>query len=123
MRPPPENSEPNSFLGLHFEHGHALIPDRAGRAVLFFALYCPSDAPQVAADTRLVDVCELAKQRAWGSLDEVNSRLHRDSVERGSSWDWAQESGHRVSCFARILDALTPPYRLTHFRTLARDDW
>ena len=120
---PPENAEPNSFLGLHFEHGHALIPDRAGRAVLFFALYYPYEVPLVAATTRLVDVCELARQRAWGPLDDVQTCLHRYAAERGSRWDWAHESGHRVSCFARILDGLTPPYRLTNFRTLARDEW
>ncbi len=122
-RIPPEGGEDSSFLGLHFDWGHPLFPRRPETLYLFLGLYFAPDQEPGTAITRVVPLAKLLAQRSWGSFDFVEQRLAAYARSHGSSWDWEEDSGHRVSCFARILDALNPEPRLTNFRTIPREKW
>lgn len=122
-RIPPEGGQATPFLGLHFDWGHPLFPHRPETLYLFGALYFPPDQQPGTATTRVVPLARLLAQRSWGSADSVAQRLFAYARSHGSSWDWEADSGHRVSCFARLLDALNPQPRLTNFRAIPRAQW
>ncbi len=111
------------FLGLHFDRGHPLLPKRPESLYLFLALYFARDREPGTAVTRMVSLEKLLARRSWGSFEHVEQRLVAYARSHGSSWDWSGDSGHRVSCFARILDALSPEPKLTNFRTTPKEEW
>ena len=120
---PPPGGDPNSFLALHFDFGHALFPLAPADVHLFVALYLPPSSAGVSAATRVVSIEDIGSQRHWGSRVDIEERLWSYARSHGSSWDWDGDSGNRTSCFARVLDALRPPHRLTNFRTTPHEYW
>lgn len=120
---PPPGGESTPFLALHFDWGHPLFPTPTNTVYLFVVLYMPSDRGPSTAATRVVSLESLLAQRNWGHRDAIEERLRNYAQSHGSGWDWDGDSGHRVSCFARILDALNPPHRLTNYRTTPREHW
>jgi len=113
---PPPGDETSLFLALHFDHGHPLFPIGSADLCLYVALYLPAVAKTAVAATRVAAVDGFRVEHGWGSVNQIEHRLSNYAQSHGSSWDWDGDSGHRVSCFARILDALRPPHRLTKFR-------
>lgn len=120
---PPPDGDPNDFLALHFDFGHALFPLAPADVHLFVALYLPRSSARASAATRVVRIEDIRSQRRWGSRECIDERLWSYAGSHGSSWDWDGESGNRTSCFARVLDALCPPHRLTNFRTTPPERW
>lgn len=120
---PPPGGDPNSFLALHFDFGHALFPLVPADVHLFVALYLPPSSAGASAATRVVRIEDIRSQRRWGSRANIEERLWSYASSHGSSWDWDGDSGNRTSCFARVLDALCPPHRLTDFRTTSPERW
>jgi hypothetical protein len=120
---PPMASDPNPYLALHFDQGHPLFPIGPTPLYLMVGLCRSPTTPESQAATRLVSLSALLTQRTWGSPADIEHRLEAYAESHGSSWDWQGESGHRVSCFARVLDALSPEPRLTNFRITPRADW
>jgi hypothetical protein len=122
-RIPPDGSDPNPYLALHFDQGHPLFPVGPTTLYLAVGLYRPPSGLRSLAATRLVSLPVLLAPSRWGGGTQIESRLQAYARSHGSSWDWQGDSGHRVSCFARVLDALNPPARLTNFRTTPKADW
>lgn len=108
---------------MHFDLGHPLFPRHPADLCLYVALYLPADGRPSAAATRVAAIDAFRRTGGWGSVAGIERRLRRYAQSHGSSWDWEGDSGHRVSCFARIIDALCAPHRLTNFRTTPRDRW
>lgn len=120
---PPPDGGTTSYLSLHFDHGHPLFPIQPADLCLYVALYLPSTGRPSVAATRIAALHAFRGVAGWGTAAQVGDRLRRYAQSHGSSWDWDGDSGHRVSCFARVLDALCAPHRLTNFRTTPRDQW
>jgi hypothetical protein len=89
---------------------------------LYVGLYLPPDHTSTAV-TRIVSIENLLARRSFGGRSEIELKLAHYALTHGSSWDWDRDSGNRVSCFARILDALSPEPRLTNFRETAKERW
>lgn len=120
---PPPGGETTSYLSLHFDHGHPLFPIQPADLCLYVALHLPSSARPAAAATRIAALDAFRAGGGWGTVTQIEHRLWSYAQSHGSSWDWDGDSGHRVSCFACVLDALCSPHRLTNFRTTPRDHW
>lgn len=121
--PPAGSGYASPFLALHFEWGQPLFPTKEETLYLFLALLMPQEEPASGTTTRIVSVERLVGQRSWGDADEVEKRLREYVASHGSSWDWDGDTGGRVSCFARIVDALAPEHVLTNFRQVPREQW
>lgn len=119
----PSRSLLSPFLALHFDRGHPLFPTRGETLYLYAGFYFPRHQRPGTAVTRIVPVRKLLAQRAWGELGRIEQRLRAYALSLGSSWDWDRDSGNRVSCFARILDALGSAPKLTNFREIQKDRW
>jgi len=119
----PAESEPSPFLALHFDRGHPLFPTRGETLYLYAGFYFPRHQRPGTAVTRIVPLRKLLAQRAWGEPGRIEQRLRAYALSHGSSWDWDRDSGNRVSCFARILDALGSAPKLTNFQEIQKDRW
>lgn len=120
---PPRGGSTGPFLAFHYDRGHVLFPEHPETIVAFVALYFPNWHPPGDATTRIVPLTRLLANGGCGDCETVEKRLYDYALSHGSSWDWDTTSGGRVSCFARVLDALAANHRLTNFKETPKDRW
>jgi hypothetical protein len=114
----------SAFQALHFDMGLPLDtpPDQVG--YLFTALWRPNDAIGRSATTRVLPLCRLRNQRTWGDFESVESRLV--AYVRAVGDGWRTPDAHntkRLSCFARVIDALRQRRDLASYRDLSTAEW
>lgn len=120
---PAADVEPSSFQSLHFDGGQPLFPRSIETLYLYTALYCPRSTANPRALTRLASIKCLLTRLSVGNKGLTIERLRAYGASHGSGWDWEGDSGNRISCFARVLDALTEVPRLTNFRQTPASEW
>ncbi len=121
--PPEVSGDASQFLALHFERGQPLFPTKPETLYLFLALFMSPDQPASRASTRIASVEGLFAECRSAEVRDVEAKLRGYGASHGSSWDWDGDSGGRVSCFARVVDALAPEPVLTNFRQIPKDQW
>lgn len=113
-----------SYQALHYDMGIPLVSDAKQTVYLFVALYCPRDSVPGKACTRVVFVPELLGQRKWDHASAIESRILTYTRKHGDGWFSPQRTNTlRLACFARVLDAVTQRYELTHFVDKTTGDW
>lgn len=120
---PSEDGDTNDFLSLHWDRGHPIFPTRPETIILFVGLYFPMGNVAGNSLTRIVPLNPLLSGNVFGTMDDIEKRLRSYALLFGSSWDCDKDSGNRVSCFGRILDALSDKPQLTNFRITPKNDW
>lgn len=113
-----------SFQALHFDMGLPLAPRDQQIGYLFAMLYFPVNGDPGRAETRIVNVDRLLRQRKFHTPAECDARL-RDYAERFGD-GWTKPRRHitgRLGCFARVVDAMLDQHELVSFFDLATWEW
>lgn len=99
---------PRKFQALHFDMGQPIVSPSTQTMYVILALYKPIDSEISLAETRMVSIEKLLSQKKFGSKTIIGRRLTTYVKKHGDGWKQpTMVNTFRLSCFARILDAVT----------------
>lgn len=115
---------PRTFEVLHFAMGQPLLPNGQQPIYPLVALFRPPDSPPSTAETRIVPLPRLLAQITFGARPVVQERLINYVSEYGDGWmEPHLVNTFRLSCFARVLDAVTGRHELTGWIDSTNGEW
>lgn len=117
------DSVETSFQALHFDMGQPIVKtgDDGQLMIAAVALYHPKDVPTGTAYTRVVSLDGLARRAGLTNRDEVDHRIKSYALNHGDGWNG--KSMGRISCFARIVDALSLGEELVSYYDKTMAEW
>lgn len=110
------------YQALHFDMGAPIVAAaEASFTCLFAALFHPGDVDPGAAATRIVQLSRLFES---ASFADARERLVRYATEYGDGWlEPSPARTGRLSCLARLIDAVSAQRQLTDFYDMPTWDW
>lgn len=115
------DSVETSFQALHFDMGQPFISAEAQTMYLLIGLYFPQGTMPGTAKTRVLTLRGLVADKHLGSAPQIEEKILRYVQEYGDGWD--DINTHRISCFARIVDALSETTDLNKYRDKTMAEW
>jgi hypothetical protein len=115
---------PRTFEVLHFAMGQPLLPNGQQPIYPLLALFRPPDSPPSTAETRIVPLPRLLAQKTFGARPVVQERLINYVSQYGDGWmEPHAVNTFRLSCFARVLDAVTGRHELAGWIDSTNGEW
>lgn len=103
-----------TFQALHYDMGQPIISDSTQTMYLIISLYCPKDVVFTKAKTRVARIKKLLSQKEWGGNKVLEKKLIDYVKNYGDGWTYPDAvNTMRISCFARIIDAVSGLNELT----------
>lgn len=115
------DSVTTSFQALHYDMGQPIISSEPQTMYVIIGLYFPYDTPAGTAKTRLLPLTGLLSDSRFGGKDQVESTLVSYVQEHGDGW--ADVNTYRLSCFARVIDAVAGTEDLVGYRDKTMAQW
>jgi hypothetical protein len=110
-----------AYQALHFDMGAPIIAVRDTYTCLFAALFHPGDVDPGVAETRIVRIPRLLEQ---ASLGDAHEKLVRYATDYGDGWSEPSPARTgRLSCLARLIDAVSGQRQLIDFYDMPTWDW
>lgn len=111
----------SSFQVLHLDMGQPIISNIPQTMYLLTGLYAPIDKQAGTAKTRILPLKGFFNDTKWGSSSEIEQKLI-DYVESYGD-GWADVNTKRLSCFARVLDAVGGTTDVATYRDKTVGQW
>ena len=113
-----------TFQALHFDMGQPIISESSQTMYLIIALYCTTSAESLVAKTRVVSLKKLLSQKKYGDKEFIEKNLIDYVKKYGDGWTSPDVVNTlRISCFARILDAVSGLNKLTDQTDKTTGEW
>lgn len=113
-----------SFQALHHDMGLPLVSRHVQVGYLFSMLYAPMGGTRGNAETRIVPVANLLRQRKRHSRTVCDLLLHDYADRFGDGWtEPERHSSGRLGCLARVVDAMLEQPELLSFFDQGTWEW
>lgn len=114
------DSVETSFQGLHFDMGQ---PFSGGNQffVSIVVLYKPLNTPRGNARTRVLPLKNLLSDARWGTEEQIEEKILHYVKKHGDGW--TNVNTQRLTCFARLVDAISGGEALKHYKGKTMAEW
>ena len=114
------DSVETSFQGLHFDMGQPLTGDNQF-FVSVVVLYKSFNTTNGGAKTRVLPLTGLLSENKWGMKEEIEEKILQYVEKHGDGW--ADVNTKRLTCFARLIDAISGGKALEHYKGKTMAEW
>ncbi len=114
------DSVETSFQALHFDMGQPFFSDISQTMYTTIGLYFPKEKKFGTAKTRVLNLKNFFTNKNLSSK-KIEERILKYVKNHGDGWD--DVNSYRISCFARIVDAITNSNDLISYRDKTMAQW
>lgn len=116
-----DDSVETSYQALHFDMGQPIDTTEPQLMFHIIGLYFPADKAPSTAKTRALTLRGLLKDKKWGGKKRIEKKLLSYVGAFGDGWD--DINTRRLSCFARVIDAVSGTTELANYRDKTMAQW
>jgi hypothetical protein len=118
------DSVETSFQALHFDMGQPLVSEEPQNMYLLTGLHITADKKPTTAKTRVISLKGLFAGDEFGTEQEIETKILKYVNEHGDGWIHPDKvNTHRISCFARIVDAVAGTSELADYFDKSMAQW
>jgi len=119
-----DDSVETSFQALHFDMGQPMMSLEPQNMFLITGLYIAAGQTPKTAATRVINLRGLLKDPKFGTVEEIDEKILGYVKKHGDGWTYPDKvNTFRISCFARIMDAVAGTEELADYFDKSMAQW